>query len=217
MQDSKVHLCPLLNIAFCLPTSSSVYLFSFLLSLCPVQSSLLSQITLRCGQTTSVSISWPRSGICHIFQWLLGSFCEHPHRWHGPCVRCVVVFGSISSQKPASFSLALPSRSITHKRTKKLTWQGIAWSKRYVATLHIGFSVVRAAVAFAILERPSVLSLPLKQLLQGTLSLPLFQVFVLYLDLPLDAIGAVCHLFGLLLVFQRLHFIPCADFVETFN
>ena len=59
-------------------------------------------------------------------------------------------------------------------------------------------------MAFAILERPSVLKLPLKQLLQGTLSLPLFQVFVLYLDLSLDAIGAVCHLCGLLLVFQHL-------------
>ena len=36
----------------------------------------------------------------------------------GPSLRCSVIFGSISSQRPKSFfRLALPSRSMTHKHT----------------------------------------------------------------------------------------------------
>ena len=33
-------------------------------------------------------------------------------------MRCSVTFGSIPSQRPVSISLALPSRSITHRRTE---------------------------------------------------------------------------------------------------
>ena len=46
----KVHSCPLFDIVFP-PTSSSVCLFFFFLSLCPVGLSLLNQKTLRHGQT----------------------------------------------------------------------------------------------------------------------------------------------------------------------
>ena len=42
---------------YCLPTSSSVYLFFFFLSLCPVGLSLLNQKTLKHGQTISAFIS----------------------------------------------------------------------------------------------------------------------------------------------------------------
>ena len=63
-------------------------------------------------------------------------------------------------------------------------------------SLHIAFSFVRAAVAFSVLEEPLVLSQWL--LFSG-------------LDLPLNAIGAVGHKFGLLNTF--LHFRLCAGFV----
>ena len=100
-------------------TYSSVYLYFFFHSLCPVELSLLDQKTLRHGQTTLVFVSWPWS-VHHILQWLLGPFCEPPHWLYGPCTKCSVTFGSISSQRPAFFSLALPSRSMIHKHTKHM-------------------------------------------------------------------------------------------------
>ena len=60
------------NVQYGLPTSSSINLFFLFLSLCHIEPSLLSQKTLRCGQTISVYISWPRSGVYHIFFSCLG-------------------------------------------------------------------------------------------------------------------------------------------------
>ena len=73
---SKVHSfhsCPFLSshLFFCLPL--------LFLSMCPVKLSLLNQKTLNWGQTILVSVSWPGSGIHHILQWLLGSFCGPTH------------------------------------------------------------------------------------------------------------------------------------------
>ena len=53
-------------------------------------------------------------------------FCEYPHWWNGHCMRCSVTFGSISSQRPASFSLALLSKSMTRRLTEIWIWQGSA-------------------------------------------------------------------------------------------
>ena len=150
--------------------------------------SLLSQQTLRCGQTTSSSISWPRSGVRHIFQWLLGSFSEHPRWWHGPCMRCSVTFGCISSQCPASFSLALPSKPMTHKRTEICIRQGSASvssliKEIFLLSLYICFSFVRAAVVCAILERASGFEPSSETIAQTYLKLLSFN-----LDLPLDVI-----------------------------
>ena len=44
-----------------------------------------------------------RSGVYHILQWLLRSFCKPPYWQHGPCTKCYIAFGSISSQRPVSF------------------------------------------------------------------------------------------------------------------
>ena len=44
----------------------------------------------------------------------------------GPCMRCSVNFGSISSQKPAYFSPDLPSSSMTHRHTELWKRQGSA-------------------------------------------------------------------------------------------
>ena len=73
-----------------------------------------------------------------------------------------MTFGSISSQRPASFSLALPSRSMTNRRTEKvdMTRECISFifdPRDMLLSLHIGFSFVRAAVAYADLERISSL------------------------------------------------------------
>ena len=79
----------------------------------------------------------------------------------------------------------------------------------------IGFSFIRVAVACSLRES-LVLSHFLKHLIQGMyLKLMMVPRFHPYLDLPLDAIGAVCHQFGILST--DLHLIPCADFVETFD
>ena len=80
-------------------------------------------------------------------------------------MRCLITFGNISSQRPVSFSLALPSRSMTHKRIEILI--NFAFDPRnMLLSLHIGFSFVSAAVACAMLERTS--GFEPKQLLQGT-------------------------------------------------
>ena len=60
--------------------------------------------------------------LCH----MLGSFCEPLHWNHGPYMKCSIASGSISSQKPAFFSLTLQSRSIIHRHTEIWKWQGSA-------------------------------------------------------------------------------------------
>ena len=59
-----------------------------------------------------------------------------------------------------------------------------------------------------------VLSHHLKQLRKACYST---QFLPFYHDLPLDAIGSVCHQFGLLSTDLHLRHIPCAGFGETFN
>ena len=70
-------LGPLVDIVYpplLLSASSSVSIHCAIVGL-----SLLSQKTLKRGQTILVSVSRPGSEPHHIFQWLLGSFCEPPH------------------------------------------------------------------------------------------------------------------------------------------
>ena len=70
--------------------------------------------------------------------------------------------------------------------------------------LQMGFSVIRAAVACAILERISCLESSSETTAPMYLKLVTAQLLPFYLYLSLDAIGT------------DLHHIPCADFVETF-
>ena len=77
-------------------------------------------------------------------------------------------------------------------------------------SLQMGFSFVKAAVACAILVRTS----GLEPLPETTAPWYLNALLPLSLSLSLDAIGAVCHQFGLL--GTGLHLIPCEGFVETF-
>ena len=156
-------------------------------------------------------------------------------------MKCSIASGSISSQKPAFFSLTLQSRSMIHRHTEIWKWQGSTSASPLIQeicflSLQMGFSFVRAAVACSILERtsglepssettgtgsllqcPASVLLPLSHsgchwhCLSSVWSSPLLSF---YLYLTLDAIGIVCHQFGLLRT--DLHLIPCAGFVETF-
>ena len=80
----------------------------------------------------------------------------------------------------------------------------------------MGFSFVRAVVACAILERISGLEPSSETIAPKYMKLVTVHPAsaLIPLSLSLDAIGAVCHLFGLL--DTDLHLAPCAGFVETF-
>ena len=75
-------------------------------------------------------------------------------------MKCSIASGSISSQKPAFFSLILQSRSMIQRHTEIWKWQGNASASPLIQEIccylsQMGFSFVRAAVACAILERTS--------------------------------------------------------------
>ena len=75
-------------------------------------------------------------------------------------MKCSRASGSISSQKPAFFSLTLQSMSIIHRHTeiRKCKREHISFTfdpRAMFLSLQIGFSFVRAAMACAILERTS--------------------------------------------------------------
>ena len=58
------------------------------------------------------------SGLCHILQWLLGTFCVPSIGSMVLGRKCSIASGSISSQKPAFFLFTLRSRSMIHKQTE---------------------------------------------------------------------------------------------------
>ena len=108
--------------------------------------------------------------------------------------------------------------------------------KTMLLSLQFGFSFVRAAMTCAILQRISSFKQSCKRTAPRYLQLvavPYFCPFTLiylwmplalfvinlalsfHFDLPLDAISAVCHQFGLLST--DLHPMLCADFFETLN
>ena len=203
------------NLFFCLP----LFLFPFTV---PCMIVFLNQKTLRHGQTILAFISWLGSGVCHILRWLLGSFCEPPHWLHGPYMKCSIAFSSISSQKPAFFSLTLQSRSMIHRHTEIWKWQGstsasplIIWSKRYVVISPNGFHLCKSCSGLCNpwenLWFGAIIWNNCSKVLEACYSA---QLLSFYLYLSLDAIGTVCHQFGLLRT--DLHLIPCAGFVETF-
>ena len=88
-------------------------------------------------------------------------------------MRCLITFDSISSQRPASFSLVL--RSNVHDsqayRDTDMTRESISFifdPRAMMLSLHIGFSFLRVAVDCESLRDSPVLSFHLKQLLYGT-------------------------------------------------
>ena len=74
-------------------------------------------------------------------------------------MKCSIASGSISSQKPAFFSLTLQSLHDSQAyRNMEMARERISFTfdpRDMLLSLQIGFSFVRAAVACAILERTS--------------------------------------------------------------
>ena len=75
-------------------------------------------------------------------------------------------------------------------------------------TLHMTFSLERAAVVWAILERISGFDPSLEMIAPRYL-----KFYTFYFDLSLEAIWVVCHHFCL--VWADLHFVPCGGCIET--
>ena len=74
-------------------------------------------------------------------------------------MKCSIASGSISSQKPAFFSLTLWSRSMIHRHIEMIR-EHISFTfdpRDILLSLQMGFSFVRAAVACVIFERISEL------------------------------------------------------------
>ena len=80
-------------------------------------------------------------------------------------------------------------------------------------SLHMIFSLERAAVVWAILERISGFDPLLKMIAPRYLKFSTSSsLLTLYLDLSLEAIWVVCHHFCL--VWADLHFVPCGDCIK---
>ena len=135
-------------------------------------------------------------------------------------MKCSIASCSISSQKPAFFSLTLQSRSMIHRqeyRNMEMTRERISVTfdpRHMLLSLQMGFSFVRAAVACAMLERisglePSSETTALRYL--KLVTVPNFCPFTfITLWMPLA-------LFVISLVFSALiSILYLAGFVETF-
>ena len=121
-------------------------------------------------------------------------------------MKCSIASGSISSQKPAFFSLTLQSRSMIHRKQKygndKGAHQLHLWSKRYVVISPNGLQLYKSCSGLC---NPWE-SHHLKQLLQGTWSLlqcPTSVLLPLSLSLPLS-LWIPLALFVISLVFSAL-------------
>ena len=141
------------------------------------------------------TVSWPRSGVHHISQWLLESFCEHLHWWHGNCLRCSVTFGSISSQRPASFFLALLSRSMTHRRTEIWKWQGSALVSPVIQEMCCYLSILASAMSEPqwLMQSFRFWAFIWNDCCQKIEACHCCKLLFSNLDLPLYAIGAICQ------------------------
>ena len=80
-------------------------------------------------------------------------------------------------------------------------------------SLHMIFSLERAAVVWAILERISGFDPSLEMIAPKVLEVFNFKPLIFYLDLSLEAIWVVCHHFCL--VWTDLHFVPCGGSIKT--
>ena len=120
-------------------------------------------------------------------------------------MKCSIASSSISSQKPAFFSLTLQSRSMIHRHTEIWKWQGSASASLLIQEICCYLSKWASALSelqwlVQSLREPLVWSHHLKQLLQGTWSLlqcPTSVLLPLSLWMPLA-------LFVISLVFSAL-------------
>ena len=82
-------------------------------------------------------------------------------------------------------------------------------------SLHMNFTLERAAVVWAILERISGFDPSLEMIAPRYLMFSTSSRLWPVLDLSLEAIWVVCHHFCL--VWADLHFVPCGGCIETVN
>ena len=129
------------------------------------------------------------------------------------------------------FALILYFRMVAHKAAchtlskafleSMKTWYRICWCWRYFS-----HRILRLKICSVVLL-PALNPACSSAIISSAWGLSLFkitfkvleacysaQLLSFYLYLSLDAIGTVCHQFGLLCT--DLHLIPCAGFVETF-
>ena len=150
---------------------------------------------------------------------VVGFYCEPLHWLYTPCTKCEITFGSISSQKPAfSSSSTVKARDSQAYRNMAITCECISFTfdPRDMLSLQIGFSLVRAVVVCAILQRTSGLEQSSEKIAPRYLKLvtvPSFCPFTLislWMSLVLFVINLVFSVFISI-------FIPCAGFVRTFS
>ena len=117
---------------YCLPTSSSVWLVFFPLSLCLARWFWPDLMNGRHDHTTAIRVSLLSSGGLRSVQLPAGSWHRLPRRWHGLCMRCRVSCGSTSFPWLVFFFGALLWGSMIHKHTGRWMWQGsasvVSWS-----------------------------------------------------------------------------------------
>ena len=110
----------------CLPTSSSVCLVFFSLSLCLATRFWPDLMNGRHDHITAVCIFLRWTGGLRVVELPAGSSHGLPRWKHGLRMRCVVSCGSTIFPWLVFFVRALPWGSMIHKHTGKWMWQGIA-------------------------------------------------------------------------------------------
>ena len=153
-------------------------------------------------------------------------FCEPPHWSHGPCMKCSIISGSISSQRPVFFCFFSNSAVKVHGsqayryRNMEMRRERISFTfdpRDALLSLQMGFSFVRAAVVCAILERISGLEALSETTAPRNLKLvtvPNFCPFTfISLWMPL-ALFVISLVFSALICI--LYLVRVLSFIETF-
>ena len=115
---------------WCLPTSFSVCLVFFSLSLCLIRWFWPDLMNGRHVHTTSVSLWWLED--LHVVRLAAGSWHRLPH-WQHLCMRCIVSCGSTSFLWLVFLFAALLWGSTIHEHTERWMWHGSA-SVVYIGT-----------------------------------------------------------------------------------
>ena len=124
---SETWRTPGLSITWCcLPTSSSVCLVFFSLSLCLARWFWPDLMNGRHVNTTAVCTSLQGSGGLRVVQLPAGSWHRLSHCYYDLCKRCVAFCGSTSFPWLVFFLGALLWGSMIHKHTGRWMWQGNA-------------------------------------------------------------------------------------------
>ena len=116
----------------CLPTSSSICIVFFPLSLCLARWFWQDLMNGRHDHTTAVCVSLRSSGGLYMVQLPAGYWHGLPRWYHGLCMRCVVSCRNTSFPRLVFFFGVLLWGSMIHKHTGRWMWQAsasvVSWS-----------------------------------------------------------------------------------------